>query len=201
MKGKRSYDREVRDECFNLFVEGKSYREICELTKVKTPDTICAWVKKYKWKEKRDKILLNVGQKTDEKKADALAKLTDKHAAAAGNLIGIATFQIDLYVRPIKKFIEARKRGEKVEPPKINTHEIRRLTAILKDAIAVERQAYGLSMSDVAVEARIKKELFEFDRSALKPKQRKALDELESEAAVLIEGGLTADDNLEDYRH
>ena len=195
MKG-RSYDREVRDKCFNLFVEGKSYREICELTIVKTPDTICAWVKKYKWKEKRDKILLNVGQKTDEKKADALAELTEKHAAAAGNLIGIATFKIDMYVRPIRKFINGGRVGE---PPKINTHEIRRLTAILKDAIAVERQAYGLSMSDVAIDARIKKELFEFDRSALKPKQRKALDELESEAAVLIEGGLTANDNLEDY--
>ncbi len=192
----KRYDDETKKKAFGLYVDGKSFRGICRIMGIGAVQTISRWAKENNWEGRRTKILSKVTQKTDEKKSDIIAKLTDKHAAAAGSLIGIVSFEIDKYVRPIKKYIESG--GGR---PKINTHEIRRLTAILKDAIAVERQAYGLSMSDVAVEARIKKELFEFDRSSLKPKERAALDELVDEVAVLIEGGITANDNLEDYSH
>lgn len=47
--------KHLRQTVRDLFMDGKTYKEIEEITGV-SPQTQCKWVQKYNWKEQRDKI-------------------------------------------------------------------------------------------------------------------------------------------------
>lgn len=72
-----SYAIDVKEKAFQLYVQGASFDEISEETKV-NKKTLLRWKKNEGWKVRRDKILEEMQKKGDAKQVELLTELYDK---------------------------------------------------------------------------------------------------------------------------
>lgn len=71
-----SYSVDVKERAFQLFVQGASFDEIREETKV-NKKTLIKWKKNEGWEARRDKILAEVKGKHDEQSVEIISELLD----------------------------------------------------------------------------------------------------------------------------
>lgn len=72
-----AYSIDVKEKAFQLYVQGASFDEIVEETKV-NKKTLLRWKKREGWKPRKKKILEEMQKKNDEKQVELLADLMSK---------------------------------------------------------------------------------------------------------------------------